>query len=386
MPVHKQSSQRLQQQGLALDTDRQFFRCLRENGPMSRAAISQLTGISRPTISEAAGRLQGQSLVNETKKKTQNKQGRAGILYEINANRGVTLSVALDSQHIQMRLTDLAENIVAEEQFKLAALNGHAIPDYDVEAAHVPSTRIDSSEAFFQKLTTMAEDMVARTKSAVLAIGISIADPVNSETGQVLPLHGAPFPLAHDINFPSLFASMFHCPITIDNDVNWATMAERSQGNAIGEKNFMFFYFGRGIGAGIYINGHLIRGSSGIAGEVGYFKVDGSKNLQDYVVENQLGKALLENRSLYDHPAMDKIIHVISNAGILVNPDLIVIGGPLSRHDAFMKTLKDTIPQKTLMPTRVIASAMPDTAPLCGASAGAHELALASLGLIQHPE
>ena len=148
----------------------------------------------------------------------------------------------------------------------------------------------------------------------------------------------------------------------------------------------MFFYFGRGIGAGIYINGHLIRGSSGIAGEVGYFKVDGSKNLQDYVVENQLGKALLENRSLYDHPAMDKIIHVISNAGILVNPDLIVIGGPLSRHDAFMKTLKDTIPQKTLMPTRVIASAMPDTAPLCGASAGAHELALASLGLIQHPE
>ena len=74
MPVHKQSSQRLQQQGLALDTDRQFFRCLRENGPMSRAAISQLTGISRPTISEAAGRLQGQSLVNETKKKTQSKK------------------------------------------------------------------------------------------------------------------------------------------------------------------------------------------------------------------------------------------------------------------------------------------------------------------------
>lgn len=366
MPVYKQASQLSKQQGLALDTDRQFFRCLREHGPMSRAAISQATGISRPTISEAAQRLENQSLVIETKRKTQNKQGRAGILYEINAKRGMTLGVALDSEHIQMRIMDLAENVLAE---KFQTLDG-----------------VESSDQFVSLVTQMAEDIVASSSSAVLAVGISIADPVNAETGQVIPLPNAPFHLAHDINFPSLFASLFHCPVIIDNDVNWATTAEQASGNARNEKNFVFFYFGRGIGAGIFISGHLLRGSSGMAGEVGYFMVSEEENLQDYVEREGLAKALQDHRSLEQHPVIDKIVHVITSTAILVNPDLVVLGGPLSRHEDFMDTLSRAIPKQTLVPTRVVASAMPETAPLCGASSGAHELALASLGLRPEPD
>lgn len=366
MPVHKQSRQRFKHQSLALDTDRQFFRCLRQHGPMSRAAISQQTGISRPTISEAAQRLKGQSLVVETKRKTQNKQGRAGILYEINAVRGVTLGVALDSSHIQMRLMDLAENIIAEEHHLL--------------------TGIRTQQDFLDLITHKAESITQQVDSVVLAVGISIADPVDADTGLVIPLPGAPFPLSQNINFCTLFSDLFYCPVTIDNDVNWATMAEKAQGNAIDERNFIFFYFGRGIGAGIYISNHLMRGSSGMAGEVGYFKVDGNTNLQDYVEQQGLLKALLENRSLKTNPAIDKIVHVITSTAILVNPDLVILGGPLARHDAFMETLTTRIPQDTLVDTRVLPSAMPETAPLCGASTGAHELALASLGLLPQPE
>mgnify|MGYP000041151835 FL=1 len=366
MPVHKQSCQGFEQQSLALDTDRRFFKCLLQHGPMSRAAISQLTGISRPTISEAAQRLKGQSLVNETKRKTQNKQGRAGILYEINAMRGVTLAVALDSAHIQMRLMDLAENVISEQ--------------------HSPLSDVLTQEAFLGRVTQMAEDLVRQVDTVVLSVGISIADPVDANTGLVVPLPEAPFPLSHNINFCSLFSNLFHCPVTIDNDVNWATLAERAQGNAKDEQNFVFFYFGRGIGAGIHISGHLLRGSSGMAGEVGYFKVDGDTNLQDFVESQGLLKALLENRSLKANLAIDKIVHVISSTAILVNPDLVILGGPLARHDAFMAALMTKIPENTLVKTRVMPSAMPETAPLCGASAGAQELALASLGLLPQPE
>ena len=79
-------------------------------------------------------------------------------------------------------------------------------------------------------------------------------------------------------------------------------------------------------------------------------------------------------------------MHVISSTAILVNPDLVILGGPLARHDAFMAALMTKIPENTLVKTRVMPSAMPETAPLCGASAGAQELALASLGLLPQPE
>ena len=74
---------------------------------MSRASIAKLTGISRPTISESAQRLVKLGLVNETKRKTQNKQGRAGIIYEINASKGIILALAIDVKQIQLRLTNL---------------------------------------------------------------------------------------------------------------------------------------------------------------------------------------------------------------------------------------------------------------------------------------
>ena len=55
---------------LALMPDRHFFHTIKQHGPMSRASIAKLTGISRPTISESAQRLVKLGLVNETKRKT----------------------------------------------------------------------------------------------------------------------------------------------------------------------------------------------------------------------------------------------------------------------------------------------------------------------------
>lgn len=59
-------------------------------------------------------------------------------------------------------------------------------------------------------------------------------------------------------------------PVTITNDANAAAIGEMTYGNAIGMKNFIEITLGTGVGSGIVINGELVYGHDGNAGELGH--------------------------------------------------------------------------------------------------------------------
>ena len=193
---------------LALMTDRQFFHCLKEHGPMTRAAIAKQTGISRPTISESAQRLEKSGLVVETSRKTKNKQGRAGVIYEINAAKGLTLAIAIDVKQIQLRLTDLSLKVIRDQCFYIDPAWQQA----------------ELEKAILRFIHLAVQDQ----HSPLLAIGVSLAVPVNSQTGEILALPYSKFTIIHGINFKTLLEEHLACPVTLDNDVNWATLAEKS--------------------------------------------------------------------------------------------------------------------------------------------------------------
>ena len=64
-------------------------------------------------------------------------------------------------------------------------------------------------------------------------------------------------------------------PVTIDNDVNLAAVAEQRDGAARGASDFVLLWVGRGIGSAIVMGGEVHRGASGAAGELGYLPVPG---------------------------------------------------------------------------------------------------------------
>ncbi|MDN4501522.1 ROK family transcriptional regulator [Alteromonadaceae bacterium BrNp21-10] len=346
---------------LALPSDRYFFHCLKVHGPMSRAEIAQHTHISRPTISESAQRLLSQFIVIETQRKTQNKKGRAGLIYEINCAKGITIALAVDSKQIQIIVTTIAQKTLNK-----------------ITATIAPNS---SKQQFMDFLIATAVTAVKGIESPVLAIGISVADPIDIVTGQVIPLPCSPFPLAHGINFRELFAQHFNCPVSIDNDVNWATLAEKSLGVAKQQTDFIFVYLGEGIGAGIYLANQLVRGGEGLAGEIGYIKVNGHRNLQDYVVELNLKAEIQSGTNLHQHIAIDAIAQVIASTSIIVNPQMVVIGGPLSESSQFFDALIDATLPKLIKNIHIVRSAMPHIASVTGAALGATDLALESLGL-----
>ncbi len=87
-------------------------------------------------------------------------------------------------------------------------------------------------------------------------------------------------PWAHDgiIPLAQMFSDKIGVPVKLTNDANAAAMGEMAYGAARGMKNFIVITLGTGVGSGIVINGQLVYGSDGFAGELGHVVMDRTDN------------------------------------------------------------------------------------------------------------
>lgn len=79
-------------------------------------------------------------------------------------------------------------------------------------------------------------------------------------------------PWAHDgiVPLASMFSEKLGIPVAMTNDANAAAMGEMTYGAARGMKNFIEITLGTGVGSGIVINGQIVYGCDGFAGELGH--------------------------------------------------------------------------------------------------------------------
>lgn len=77
---------------------------------------------------------------------------------------------------------------------------------------------------------------------------------------------------AHDgiVPLASMFSEKLGVPVALTNDANAAALGEMTYGAARGMKNFIEITLGTGVGSGIVINGQLVYGCDGFAGELGH--------------------------------------------------------------------------------------------------------------------
>lgn len=76
------------------------------------------------------------------------------------------------------------------------------------------------------------------------------------------------------INFVDMMKEHFDLPVAITNDANAAALGEQTFGAAKGMKNFIVITLGTGLGSGIIIDGNILYGESGLAGELGHVIVE----------------------------------------------------------------------------------------------------------------
>lgn len=107
----------------------------------------------------------------------------------------------------------------------------------------------------------------------IQAMGIGAPD-ANYYTGIID--NPANLPWKGEIPLAKMFSDRLGIPVALTNDANAAAIGEMAYGAAKGMKNFIMITLGTGVGSGIVVNGQVVYGSDGFAGELGHVIVDKS--------------------------------------------------------------------------------------------------------------
>jgi glucokinase len=131
-----------------------------------------------------------------------------------------------------------------------------------------PTWAHQSFARFFERLAETIDKILARLPQEYEVMGIGVAAPAgNYYQGTI----DAPSNFSWGkVELVRLMTEYYHLPVAITNDANAAALGEMMYGQAKGMQNFLVVTLGTGLGSGIVVNGNLIYGHGGLAGELGH--------------------------------------------------------------------------------------------------------------------
>ena len=122
-------------------------------------------------------------------------------------------------------------------------------------------------------LIHQVSEKARRPVRAVAAIGIGVPGPVDAERGIV----GEPVTHVPELAGRAFAAELRRrvgIPVSLDNDVNALALGEATLGTGRGARSLVVLSLGTGVGAGIVLEGRLVRGAAGFGGELGHTPVN----------------------------------------------------------------------------------------------------------------
>jgi IclR helix-turn-helix domain./ROK family. len=341
---------------------------IRKKHNISRAEISNITGLNKSTVSSLVDELITEGFVVE-KGPGISKGGRKPILLNINNNVGHIIGIDLGVNYILIILTDLSANIIWQRRIKLKAN--------------------ETEKEIIDKLITLIQEAISastKTLKGILGIGIGVPGIVDFKNGIVLM---APNLRWEDIKLKAIIEERFGITTYIDNEANAGAIGEKWFGAGSKVTNLVYVSAGIGIGTGIIINDELYRGSNGFAGEMGHMTVNFNDHdcrcgnigcwenyasekalfsyLKDIASENKAVQYkdiedlsvfdVMENVRKNDQIAVRALREVSKNLGIGVvnvvntfNPDLVIIGNTLSLGgDIVLEEVKNIVNERSFI-------------------------------------
>ncbi|MDR2585852.1 MAG: ROK family protein [Prevotellaceae bacterium] len=141
-----------------------------------------------------------------------------------------------------------------------------------ISNAHVIRTDSHTDEMlFFDDLTKAIKSVVQETNTTGKIKGVGIGAPNgNYYDGTIVQAVNLTWGGRKTIKVAEILTNKLGLPVTLTNDANAAAVGEMTYGAAIGMKNFIMITLGTGVGSGIVINGQMVYGHDGFAGELGH--------------------------------------------------------------------------------------------------------------------
>ena len=371
---------------------------VRSGRARTRPELIARTGLSRAVVTQRVSELVSRGLLEEAELGVST-GGRAPRVLNFRADVGHVLVADLGATSTAVAIADLSGRLIDHRE----------VPS-DIAAG--PTVVLGCVEQLFNELI----ERNPMEGSRLWGIGIAVPGPVEFETGR--PISPPIMPGWDDFRIREMFAARYDVPVWVDNDVNVMALGEVRAGIAHDHDVVVFLKLGTGIGAGIVIEGRLLRGAKGCAGDVGHIQAS-----QDPTVICRCGKVgclealagggaigplgaqlAQEGRSRRLKEILEKngevtaadvaraathgdaaALELINRAGRLagatlativnlLNPSLIVIGGGFARSgDVLLAAIRQTIYERSLpLATRELLiqrTALDSTGGLIGAAA-----------------
>ena len=141
-----------------------------------------------------------------------------------------------------------------------------------VASASIKTAKHNKIEDYLDELYQEATRLIVANDAVDKIHGIGIGAPnSNYFTGMIEDGVNLPWPTP--IPLAELVSDKFGIPVAITNDANAAAIGEMTYGAARGLKDFIMITLGTGVGSGIVINGQVVYGHDGLAGELGHLIV-----------------------------------------------------------------------------------------------------------------
>jgi predicted NBD/HSP70 family sugar kinase len=217
-------------------------------GPLTRAALAELTGLTKSTVSKLVGDLVDAGLLAETGPARAGERGRPGVEVVLSGARVASLGLEINVDYLAVRVLDLTGVV------RFAARR-----ERDNRASR-PKKVLTELQNLASEAFTEAHRLGLEVAGAVLAVSGPVGDGV---------LFSAPNLGWQDVR-P---ADLLHLPVPVelDNEANLAALGELWYGD--GERDFLYVSGEVGIGAGLVVDGTLFSGARGLAGELGHVVV-----------------------------------------------------------------------------------------------------------------
>jgi N-acetylglucosamine repressor len=234
--------------------ERLVVRTLYDLGPISRADVARLTGLTRTTVSDGVAVLLDDGVVREVGRGPSS-GGKAPILVEVDDDARLVVGLDLGEEHFAGSLVNLRGEIRRTVELPVGGRDG---------------------EGAVQLVFELLDQLLAGSTAPLLGIGIGTPGLVDSRTGTIRRAVNLDW---RDLPLGKIVSDRFGVPTNVANDSQAAALAEYTYAGEGRVPNLIAIRVGRGVGAGLILRGALFQGDGSGAGEIGHIVVNDNGDL-----------------------------------------------------------------------------------------------------------
>lgn len=229
---------------------------LHREGPMSRSALGKYSGLTRASIGDLVQDLVAMELAVEGQAESAGRPGRPSTVVHPLSERNVVVGIDLMVESVRIAAIGLGGHIV---NFRSRMLKNDA----------------DSPDKYLTEAIKLAEQAVAGAGATTRCFGVGIAVPgLVAQPSQSLVL--APNLGWRNVDVAGIVRDHLgsHMAIAVGNEANLGAIGESRRGATRHQRNTLYVSGEAGVGSGILVDGDLLTGAGGFAGEIGHIPVN----------------------------------------------------------------------------------------------------------------